>query len=246
LGLLWPQPPLRLLVFAIPLALYFLKTYWDKKQIRTLLFITSCLLLIGLVFTFSIGAMLALAISFLSAIMIFGINIPLKKIVFVVFLVLTFFGLSSFYFFSTNKGIETLDFQKNPYNNISNRLIYWQKAYENFLRYPLLGSGPDTFQKVNSETQPFSTYAHNYFIQMLSDAGIFGFFTFSALICLIFSNGYNILKTKLGNRNLLIYMSIFISLLSSVLFASIDVDWHLPTVFFIFWIFAGLSTSYAK
>ncbi|OGH39590.1 MAG: hypothetical protein A3B41_03740 [Candidatus Levybacteria bacterium RIFCSPLOWO2_01_FULL_37_26] len=235
-----------LLILAIPFCVYALLTYWEDKKIRLTVFVISCLLFISLLFTFSIGAMIALAVSFFIVLVIVRKTLPHKKVFIVAFLIIAFLGISSLYLFSLNKGIKTFDLRKNPYKNVSSRFVYWQKAFDNFGETPLTGSGLDTFYKVNIETRPYSRYAHNFFIQMLSDTGIFGFLTTITLIGAVLWNAYNTIKTTLDKRKRLFYLSLFVCLLSSTLLAAIDVDWHLPTVFLIFWVLAGFLKNYAK
>jgi O-antigen ligase len=142
------------------------------------------------------------------------------------------------YLFAENKEIKTLKLLRNPYTNVSHRLIYWQRAFDNFVQKPFTGSGLDTFNIVN-KTRPFAYYAHNFFIQILSDSGIFGFLANTLLIGVIFWRAYNVVMIAMDKRKRLFYLSIFVGVLSSTFLAAIDVDWHLPTVFLIFWIFAG-------
>ena len=236
-----------LLVFAIPLTLYFLKRYWLKKQIRILALVVCCFLIVNLLFSFSIGAMISLAISFLIGLLLFGKTIsskkfPVKKVFFIVFLIITFLSVSSLYFFSETKGIKKLKLQKDPIAYAETRFIYWQAAYNNFLKHPLTGTGPDTFHIINKQTPPFSYYVHNFFIQMLTDTGIFGFLT---SITLIVSVLWQAARRSLEIGNFL-YVVLFIGILSSTFLAMTDVDWHLPTVFLFFWIFAGLLRKHVN
>ncbi|EKD65562.1 MAG: hypothetical protein ACD_50C00051G0005 [uncultured bacterium] len=237
-----------LLVFSIPLSLYFLKSYWNNKRIRILSIIICTLLIISLLFTLSIGAMLSLGISFVLGSFLFGKNLIPKKVFYGMFIFLTFFALLTLLYFSQSKGIDSLDFKKNPLIHASHRLIFWQRAYDNFLEKPLTGHGLDTYGlvKVNDQTPPHSSNAHNFFVQTLSDAGIFGFFAVIMLVASIFKKGYDITKKNLSKKKSLFFISLFIAILSSVLFAAIDFDWYLPTVSIYFWVFAGFLTSYVK
>lgn len=232
-----------LLIFAIPLCLYFLFIHWKDSKVLPLILATFSLFVISLLFTFSIGAMISLALSLSFAVLFFWKTLPLKKVYFIVFFIVAFLGISSLYLFSTNKGIKTINLRKNPYTNVSHRFIYWQRAFDNFVNRPLTGSGLDTFHIANSQTPPFSRYTHNFFIQMLTDSGIFGFLGSLALIGAVFWHGYNTIKTTLSKRKRLFYLSLFVGVLASTMFATIDIDWHLPTVFLFFWIFASLSTN---
>lgn len=235
-----------LLIFAIPLCLYALSIYWEKSRLRLIFLAIIFILLASLLFTFSIGSMFVLALSFLVIWLMFNKTLPLKKSFLMVFAVLTLFALGSFSFFSIHKGLKTLNLRKDPNHNVSVRLIYWQKAFDNFIQRPLTGTGPDTFSKINITTRPFSWYTHNFFIQMLTDSGIFGFLASILLIGAVLWRGYQIIKTVSTKREQLFYLSIFIGLVSSTLMAMADFEWQLPTAFLFFWIFAGFLRNYAN
>lgn len=81
---------------------------------------------------------------------------------------------------------------------IDMRFTYWQTALYNFKNYPLLGTGPNTYNDVsnfplrryyNDNTQEYTAIVdegigiHNVFIERLSDTGLFGFFSFVILLC---------------------------------------------------------------
>ena len=238
-----------LLLFAIPLSLYFLKIYWLRIVPVTGL----SLLIISLMFTFSIGALIALAISLLTTLILFGRIIytsqfPFRKVFMAVFLMIALLGMLSLSMFSENRRIKTLKLVKNPLAHTQSRLIYWQAAYDNFLSNPLKGSGLDTFHEVLNNSGSAigkvrdTTNVHNFFLQMLSDSGIFGFIISLALITSVLWMSAK-MAFKSGN---FLYATLFSGLLASTLFSMIDLDWHVPLVFPFFWVFAGLSTNYAK
>lgn len=229
-----------LLIFAIPFCLYILLTHWNNNRFRLPILSIFCFFLISLLLTLSIGAMIALALSFFIIIFFIKKSFPFKKNFFVVFFILAFFSLSSLYFFSTNKRLNVLHLKKNPYNNVATRFVYWQRAFDNFVQKPLTGTGLDTFYIGREKTPPFSRYAHNFFIHMLSDAGIFGFLSSIGLIGAVILHAYNAIKMTSDRKIRSFYIFILIGMLSSVFMAMIDVDWHIPTAFLFFWIFAGL------
>lgn len=80
---------------------------------------------------------------------------------------------------------------------VSMRYTYWDTALENFRNYPLFGTGPNTYNTVSSF--PLRRYfdrgaydytirpdegigVHNLFFERLADTGLFGFFSFVALL----------------------------------------------------------------
>lgn len=245
-----------LLIFAIPLIIYFLKTYWHIRRMRFVSIVLGCLLMISLLLSLSIGAMLALATSFLLAIFMFKStvsfkNFPLKKTYFMIFLIVALLSVSTFLYFSETKGVKAWHLRKNPLAHVQARFVYWQVAFENFGENPLTGIGFGSFNQVLNEYGNLgkaanTTEAHNFFIQMLSDTGIFGFLSSVALIGAVIGKGYKAVKTASAQRESLFYLSLFVGILASTLVALIDFNWSIPVVFLFFWIFSSFLTNYAN
>ena len=228
-----------LLIFALPMSLYFLKKYWSKKLGPVLLLITYFLLL-SLFLTFSRASLISLIISGVFSIFFFRF-IPKQKIPF-------FFIIGSFILFMSFITIITIGAKQvgvtKPDVLSSARPIYWKTAIENGLSHKLFGTGLDTFRHLsyNTFSRVLKTdYAHNFFIQILSDTGIFGFLS---SIGLIFSVLWQSLR-KIGNWRASpgLYVALWAGLLASTLNTMVDFDWQISTVFLIFWIFAGFINS---
>lgn len=81
---------------------------------------------------------------------------------------------------------------------ITMRFTYWETAISNFKNFPLFGTGPNTYNVVSDfplrryysrGVQQYTIHPdegigiHNLFLERLSDTGIFGFFSFSVLLC---------------------------------------------------------------
>ncbi len=87
--------------------------------------------------------------------------------------------------------------------DISNgRLHFWQIAWRVFLDYPVIGTGLDAFgtmfPRYDSWNGAFRVeQAHNDYLQILADAGIFGLACIAAYIFLLFKQGISLVgKTK--------------------------------------------------
>ncbi|MFQ5673624.1 MAG: O-antigen ligase family protein [Nitrospinales bacterium] len=85
------------------------------------------------------------------------------------------------------------------WDNMINRFLYWQGAWEIFKRYPVTGSGPLTFIAVYpqamAQTEPVARpryiqkrppHAHSLYAQTLSDSGLIGFALLAALLAVLF------------------------------------------------------------
>jgi O-antigen ligase len=134
--------------------------------------------------------------------------------------------------------------RKYGLENSQTRLIYSQLAFENFMVKPWVGSGLDTFQFVSrtseKTTQLSTNYAHNFFLQMFSDAGILGFLTSFGLVFSVLWLGLKKIKEKGQTKERLLLMMFWLGILASALNGLVDFDWQIPTVFFLFCLIGGL------
>lgn len=74
------------------------------------------------------------------------------------------------------------------------RLHFWSIAIQNFLNYPLIGSGLDSYALVFPNYDTWNgtfrvEYAHNDYLNVLSDAGIIGFACVVAFLYLLLRQG---------------------------------------------------------
>jgi O-antigen ligase len=235
-----------LLLFAIPIAFYLIKKYWKTKRLNALLFITCYVLLVTLFFTLARAAMLSLFVASLLSFLVFpniiarqGRVILLIGIIFTL-AVLLFGILASNRSFPTYRGAM-------PLNENNSRIVYWKQAISNFQKHPLFGSGLDTFRIINKRSPqpkgiPGSYFVHNFFLQILSDTGIFGFLSSIGLIgSVLWKSVRRVFEIRNSQKALL--LAFWVGLLATTLNTMVDFDWQLPVVFLIFWIFAGFLTS---
>ena len=233
-----------LLVFVIPMAFYLYISHLKSKY-RLLYFLIPFFLIISLFFTFSRGSIIALIGSFCISLLAFKI-ISFKK-----FLLILFLGaLSIFLFLLSLKQSSTFFNITRDSLEINSRLAYWNKSLVNWYESPIFGTGLDTtrYAKLNTEKKkiPDSYYSQNFFIQMLSDGGIFGFLGSFLLIFYLFWKSYIRTLNSLKSVNNYLYFSIWVGIFASLLNAMIDFDWQLPTVFLLFWILIGILQTAKK
>ncbi len=83
--------------------------------------------------------------------------------------------------------------------DISNgRTQFWQVALKIFFDYPILGAGLDSFGTAYTHYDPWNgiyrlEQAHNDYLQILADAGVFGFACVAAFIYLLFKQSLQII-----------------------------------------------------
>lgn len=231
-----------LLIFSLPLACYFLKTYWQKRVFRIFFLLTIFYLLFSFYFTFARASAISLLAAFVISAFFFRFLPRQKMIALLVFLALIALLLINKAAGNAGKfGVAKYELTSKT------RIVYWQQALDNFINRPLVGSGLDTFRFVNKNSQrkafPSTYFAHNFFLQMLSDAGLVGFISSFSLIFAVLWNAFGKTKEKLKTKEGLLLVMFWTGLLASSLNSLVDFDWQLPAVFFIFWLVASLFKS---
>lgn len=111
------------------------------------------------------------------------------------------------------------------------RLSYWQETIQLIKSHPLIGIGPGNFDL------PHSRYAHNSYLQLWAETGIFGLLAFIWLILSIAKSTLKSLKNgHPKTQNALLLTSCIAFLIHNL----VDLTFFLPEVSFIFWALAGL------
>lgn len=227
-----------LLLFAIPLTFYFQEIFWPKKILRLAILLVQAFLFFSLIFTFARLSFVSLLTAFASSVVLFRL-VSRKKMV-AVFLTIAL--ILTLILGGSLTQVRKFGVYKQELTN-KERLIYWRQAWENFLKHPLTGSGLDTFRfvgKASEKTKQKTYYAHNFFLQMLSDTGILGFFSSLGLIFSALWLGFKRVREKWQTKEGFLLSMFWLGLLASTLNSLVDFDWQLPTVFFIFWLIAGV------
>lgn len=237
------------LLLAIPVNFYLLLKYSEQKITAGLFFLLETVLFIAFFFTYARAATVALASAFLLSVFIFnnrsgpvfGLSSKQKLAVAVVFLL---------FFLNSILGIEILAGKKlaviKSGRYTMSKIFDWQRqAFGNFISYPWLGSGPDTFKYVNARHEKLyyfrTDYSHDLLSQTISDTGILGLLSLLGLLLTVFFNFYRRIEDRtISNSVATFYFVLWLGLLASFLNGLADFDWQLPGVLFIFWLMAGL------
>ena len=229
------------LILAIPLTL---ALFWEakKKKIRSFLKGLLIFFLLSLVLTFSRGAFLVLPV--ISLFFIYFLKPKradekiISRLLIVVPLCFLFliFSLSSF---GTKLALPFSD------NWLTRQLIkpslqakrfdYWQQALKGFFARPFFGFGWGTFKLVGLRFQrlpvSWSDYTHNFYLQVLAEAGIFAFFAFLGFLSISFQQIWSLVKKE---KKELVFLGAFGAVLASSLHSFVDYDWSFPAVFLVF------------
>ncbi|MHB2016043.1 MAG: O-antigen ligase family protein [Candidatus Xenobia bacterium] len=105
------------------------------------------------------------------------------------------------------------------------------------LEHPLLGVGPDAFNRYYPQHQPdirwYSRYSHSLYVDVMSEQGIPAFLTLLTLAAWCLWMGWR-------QRDDLLRCGLACAMLGSLLHAAIDVDWKFPTLVLTFMACAAL------
>ena len=99
-----------------------------------------------------------------------------------------------FYLGGGDSMLRSLGFQQMQTDVTSGRMHYWQVAFEVFKANPIFGAGLDAFGNAFTRYDTLSgafriEQAHNDYLQMLADGGVFGFVCLIAFLGILFRNG---------------------------------------------------------
>lgn len=231
------------LLLVIPFAL---TLFLAAKKEKPKFFFGGLLLfyLISFVLTFSRGAFLVLPPAILLLILLLKPKTAAKKLISWLFilvpigllLLILIFSLSSF-------GIEAKLAQPQHWlvkqivkpSFQAKRLDYWRQALEGFLARPLFGFGWGTFEIVALRFQNvpagWSSFTHSFYLQVLTEAGIFAFLSF---LTFLFLSLHRIWQLIMKNKRNPFLLGGFGAILAPCLHSFVDYDWHFPAVFLTF------------
>lgn len=227
-----------LLIFTIPLAYYFFK---ETKQLARIVLLSIFLfLLLTLFFTLARASLLSLIGATLFSLLLFKrISLKTFGMISIIMIIIVISTLQ----IHTNNIVHQL-YKKQPLALQNARTAYWKEAIYAVWANPKtahIGSGLNTFAIAMPHIiKPHQTaFAHNFFFQMLSDTGIYGFFISLMLVISVVWNSTRATLLTKNSQQKLLYIYFFIGILASTLNNLVDFSWQLPIVFFVFWIVSG-------
>ncbi len=232
------------------IALYFVLKYWKESKTRVLIFIYLFLNLLSLSFTRSRSSMLAvLAAEALGILIVILSSLKNKKRIVRLFMSVCFFTLVIFALFggfeAKLRSISILDhraktqerttskkivkgknkekdnkFSQKVTDSFTIRKIVWRGAVKLVLRYPLLGTGPETFaysyyfvrpveHNLTSEWDYLYNKAHNEFLNYAATTGVISL----ALYCFLILTTFYLLWKKFKEEESLLSLFLLLSFL---------------------------------
>ncbi len=223
------------LIVAVPLLLAF--SFECRRVFRRMLWMLCIVLILCLLRTEASGAILG----FLTALIFTGllINSLRRKVLIVAGVVFIFAFLFLVYRGRLHDVLSWSEVGKQD------RIVMWQAAVAMIQDEPFIGKGVNTFMYnylrywVGGEQQP--RYAHNCYLQMAAETGIFGLAAFLCVLGNFMACLLNALRLA-GKREPLL-VGWFIGLTAFLTQAAIDTNFYSLKQSMLFWSMAGLAVG---
>lgn len=222
-------------------------TKFKFKAVRFLLGGLFILLFICLIMTVSRGAWYA----FVASALFLGVWVyPLG----VFFLLLGLFIILTQPFYPAlikeRLGNFFLDFDLTALSDNSNveRKIFWMAGWKMFISKPWLGLGIGTFmfnfkRYVVETYQNGPHYAHNCYLQMLSEIGVIGLISFLLILLLFFYKGIKALRNQQKTFSWYVLLASLAAILGYCVQMSVDTIFYSLDLGILFWLILGLGIS---
>jgi putative inorganic carbon (HCO3(-)) transporter len=222
------------LVSFIPLIITMTFLKWRNKVVSVALFSMSILLTLALVFTFSRSAWVAFSVSF------FLLVTVLRKKNILLLGILTFF-IFFFVFPDFKQRIMSIFMDEAG----GGRYIIWQSVMTMIQENPLLGKGLGTFMMHFERYAPDmgSYYAHNCYLQIWAESGIFSLVSFLSLSAFVVYKGIR-LSLKKGVSDLDYFSTALTASIVGFLVGSFfDTQLYSLQLSVLFWVILGVAVA---
>lgn len=142
-------------------------------------------------------------------------------------------------------------FELDPSSSFARRLFFYDAAWRGFLSSPFLGNGVGNFViflpkfrspdywKVRSED--IVAHAHNEFLEILSETGVFGFLFFGAIIAILMYRFIKALRTDIEPGNRLLIISSACAILALLIDSFASMSLRTIPIALLFWFLVGVS-----
>ncbi|HUD09054.1 MAG TPA: O-antigen ligase family protein [Candidatus Saccharimonadales bacterium] len=244
LKIFWDSPNQLAMFLAIPflIGLFFAL---QKQEVRAKrLYILSLTLVgLGLYFTYSYGAWLAMAVALIVIIWLkYSKKDHKKYLAIFAILLVAFLALASFFKY---KSIENLGAR----SSLASRVTIWKSAGLMVEKNPLFGIGPGNFQEKYLEYQKYfppylewsAPQPHNIFLAFWLESGLLGLAGFVILLFYFFCDNK---KTIENNRDLgILFLGIIIYILVHGL---VDTTYWRNDLAVVFWVVVAMNICLAE
>ncbi|MFH1453666.1 MAG: O-antigen ligase family protein [Armatimonadota bacterium] len=223
--------------------------------------LTGCLSLLGLLFTQSRWSWLVFIAVFIFIFVSIYKYIDDKKAVFKKLFILLFVFLIFIPVFSAKKNQERKvvpSFIKEELTSIANtkepsklaRIEFYKIAFAEFKDHPLTGVGLSNFPahlpKYEKDPRYYSKFAHNFYLKILCELGIFGFVLMCIILFLILREYIRALKLSRNTPHYPLILGLSTGCVCLLMHIMAHVDWLFSASFYYFFFFTGIIFYYSS
>jgi len=222
------------LTCVIPIVLSLALWKWKKAFVKAGLFLISAILVIFSLWTLSRGGWLG-AISGLIFIILIVNYQRIRKVFWPLF-------LTSYIFLVPLIGLILFFFQNR---RDSYRFVIFRGAWEMIKEHPLLGKGIGTFMDycVLYAKSDIAYYAHNCYLQMWAESGIFSLLSFLLFVGYVFYRSIKVILEERRSLKQLALIGLTSGLLGFLVHSLFEVHLYSFQLSFLFWIVLGLTVA---
>ena len=150
--------------------------------------------------------------------------------------------LSSYLFFLPLIGLALFFFQNR---RDSYRFVLFRGAWEMINEHPLLGKGIGTFMDycVLYAKSDIAFYAHNCYLQMWAESGIFSLLSFLLFVGYVFYRSIKVILEEQGSLRQFALIGLTAGLLGFLVHSFFEVHLYSFQLSFLFWIVLGLTVA---
>lgn len=223
------------LVFPISLSFLF---FTKKNKKKLFMLVVSSILLACLIATYSRGAWVGVLMG------VFAILFLKKKRLIPIFLtglIILFFLLPPSLKYRAS---QIFNFREHT---VTHRHMLWNTAIDMTRAHPITGQGVGTFMYNFAKYRPRGNegvyYAHNCFLQIAAEVGLFGLAAFIWILAAFFYNAFNTIKYLKDGFHLAALMGLTGGLIAFLIHSAVDTNLYSLPLAMLFWISLGLGFS---
>lgn len=132
-------------------------------------------------------------------------------------------------------------------NSMKERQMIWKNGFEIFKRHPILGNGVNTFfvsyAKVRNDGGTSGVYAHNCYLQMAAEIGVFGLAAFLSFAGILIVRAFKSLRKIKEPAYYSLVLGIGLGLIAFLLHSGVDTNLYALRLAALFWISAGILSA---
>ena len=135
----------------------------------------------------------------------------------------------------------------NIMDSIKDRFEYWRIAARIMVDHPIIGTGLGGYAAMAQGYQTgsvYSRYAHNNYLQIFAELGVFGFITYIWLVLNPILRGFSIIRKDRSQQHKVFFLMAAIA--GCLIHTSIDFDWDVPAIQMTFFLLSGIITKMDK